>query len=180
MQWPCAICALPAMPGWGWLSPPSSHWSTTAWSSLAPFVIGLILMYLLSPFVNLLNKRLPRWLSILLVYIIAIAAIVGFVLVIVPPLVTQTQRLIAAIPDTERLQGIFNESAGGLSKQRARKRENAHRQRCAHTRCKPCKPTSAAMCKPHWVSCSINFHKSSVSSRSSSACLLFPSGCSIF
>jgi predicted PurR-regulated permease PerM len=82
---------------------------STAWASLTPFLIGLVLLYLLSPSVNFLNKRLPRWLSILLVYLIAAAAIVGFVLVIVPPLVTQTQRLFNAIPDTERLQGIFNQ-----------------------------------------------------------------------
>ena len=79
-----------------------------AWSSLTPFLIGLVLVYLLSPSVNLLNKRLPRWASILLVYLIGGAAIVGFVLIIVPPLVAQTQRLINAIPDAERLQSLFN------------------------------------------------------------------------
>ena len=80
-----------------------------AWSSLLPFLIGLVLLYLLAPSVNFLNQRLPRWLSILLVYLIAAAFIVGFVLVVVPPLVTQTQRLISAIPNAEKLQGIFNQ-----------------------------------------------------------------------
>src|SRR5690606_21010162 len=40
-----------------------------AWSSLLPFVIGLVLAYLMLPLVKRLEQWLPRWLSIVLVIV---------------------------------------------------------------------------------------------------------------
>jgi predicted PurR-regulated permease PerM len=79
-----------------------------SWQALAPFLIGLVLLYLLSPAVNMLSKKLPRWLSILIVYWVVAGLLVAFFWLVVPPLATQVQRLINAIPSIDKLQADFN------------------------------------------------------------------------
>ena len=78
----------------------------SAGNSLMPFVIGLVMLYLLSPTVNFLSKRLPRWLSILVVYVLVAGLILLFVLLVVPPLASQIQRLIRLISDPRVWQDI--------------------------------------------------------------------------
>lgn len=78
----------------------------SAGSSLIPFIIGLVLLYLLSPAVNFLSIRLPRWLAILVVYVLVAGLIVVFVLLVVPPLAQQIQRLIRLVSDPVVLQDI--------------------------------------------------------------------------
>ncbi len=78
-------------------------------SAVTPFLIGLILFYLLAPVVNRLNAFMPRMLAILLVYLVSGGLIVWGIVFIVPPLINQLQRLIQAIPNTTTLQTTFNQ-----------------------------------------------------------------------
>jgi hypothetical protein len=47
----------------------------TASGVLTPFIVGLVLAYLLTPVVNRLNRWLPRWAAILLVYAVGIGVV---------------------------------------------------------------------------------------------------------
>ncbi|MCS7001530.1 MAG: AI-2E family transporter [Dehalococcoidia bacterium] len=72
--------------------------------SLAPFVVGMLVAYVLQPAVRALEgqsvagRRVPRELAILGVYLVALAAIVGFVWVTLPPLLGQVRDLITRAP----------------------------------------------------------------------------------
>jgi predicted PurR-regulated permease PerM len=90
-----------ALLGTGWLL-----WN--AHSALTPFIIGLVLAYLLLPIVNLLHRRIPRPLAILIVYIVSIALIVGVIAYLVPVIVAQVQQLFASIPPIGEWQDIVN------------------------------------------------------------------------
>jgi predicted PurR-regulated permease PerM len=81
-------------------------WS--AWPALTPFIIGLVLAYLLLPIVDRLNRRLPRWLAILLVYIGGIGLIAASVAYIIPPVIDQIQELFGSIPSIDRLLTVWN------------------------------------------------------------------------
>lgn len=96
-QW--ALC-LGALYGVGWLL-----WQ--ARGALSPFIIGLVLAFLLSPFVNRLAIKTPRWLAILTVYVGATVLIVIGAAYLVPPVIDQTEQLIANIPTVGRLQQIM-------------------------------------------------------------------------
>ena len=96
-QW--ALC-LGALYGVGWLL-----WQ--ARGALSPFIIGLVLAFLLSPFVNRLVIKMPRWLAILTVYVGATVLIVISAAYLVPPVIDQTEQLIANIPTVGRLQQIM-------------------------------------------------------------------------
>ncbi len=80
-----------------------------AGSSVTPFIIGLILFYLIAPIVNKLDNFMPRPLAILLVYLIGIGLITSAIIFLVPPLINQAQRLIQVIPNTNSLQNTFNQ-----------------------------------------------------------------------
>jgi predicted PurR-regulated permease PerM len=97
-QWLLALLALYAV---GWLL-----WSAAP--ALTPFVIGLVLAYLLMPIVDRLGQGMPRWLAILLVYIGGIGLLAISITFIIPPAVDQVQQLIASIPDPDRLLVIWN------------------------------------------------------------------------
>jgi predicted PurR-regulated permease PerM len=98
-QWLLALLALYAV---GWLL-------VSAAPALTPFVIGLVLAYLLMPIVDRLAQRMPRWLAILLVYIGGIGLLAGSIAFIIPPAVDQVQQLFASIPDVDRLLKMWNE-----------------------------------------------------------------------
>jgi predicted PurR-regulated permease PerM len=98
-RWLLVALALYAV---GWLL-----WN--AGPALLPFLIGLVLAYLLTPIVNLLDRRMPRSLAILIVYVGGIALLVVSINYIVPPVLNQTQQLIESIPSLERLQQIGND-----------------------------------------------------------------------
>ncbi len=88
-------------------------WARLAWASLAavvvlaliaaagnavvPFVLGLVLAYLLLPLVNRLSKRMPRPLAIAVVYVLIALIMAGLALLIVPPLVSQARRLLGEV-----------------------------------------------------------------------------------
>jgi predicted PurR-regulated permease PerM len=64
---------------------------------LAPFLIALFLAYILNPLVMVLERRrIPRWLSTLLIMILLVGAMVAFGLFIIPVALEQFQALTAA------------------------------------------------------------------------------------
>jgi predicted PurR-regulated permease PerM len=73
--------------------------------ALTPFIIGLVLAYLLLPMVNRLARKMPRWLAILTVYAGGIVLLVLLISYIAPMVADQIERLIASFPALiDRLQ----------------------------------------------------------------------------
>ena len=67
--------------------------------ALSPFIVGLMLVYLLDPAVERLSRlRVPRWLSILLVYVIFVVVVWQAVAFTIRPLVEQVRTFIADLP----------------------------------------------------------------------------------
>lgn len=98
-RWALVALALYAI---GWLL-----WSASA--TLAPFIFGLVLAYLLLPVVNFLDRTMPRVLAILIVYVAGLVILVASFAYLIPLIVNQVERLLASIPTPERLQQIANE-----------------------------------------------------------------------
>ncbi|MFL5806875.1 MAG: AI-2E family transporter [Roseiflexaceae bacterium] len=79
----------------------------SALPALTPFIIGLVLAYLLLPLVNWLDRKMPRWLAILTVYAGGIGLIVVLIAYIAPVVSDQIERLIDNSPKfRERLQAL--------------------------------------------------------------------------
>lgn len=68
---------------------------------LLPFVLGLLVAYVLLPAVLRVEQmRVPRWAAILLVYAATLGAIGGFIALVVPSLVSEGQALRKELPAT--------------------------------------------------------------------------------
>jgi predicted PurR-regulated permease PerM len=65
---------------------------------LIPFVIGLVIVYLMLPIVNRLNNHMPRWAAILTMYLILLLVLVGLAAYVIPLLVFQARELVGTIP----------------------------------------------------------------------------------
>lgn len=82
----------------------------TSRTALTPFVIGLVLAYLLMPLVNRLSSGMPRWAAILVVYVFGFGLLIGIIAYIAPLLIDQTGRLFTdVIPSwySERLPRLL-------------------------------------------------------------------------
>jgi predicted PurR-regulated permease PerM len=78
--------------------------------SLMPFIIGLVLAYLLLPLVNRLDRKMPRWLAILTVYAGGVVLVVILIAYIAPVVSEQIERLIDNFPKLmERLRVLGRE-----------------------------------------------------------------------
>ena len=73
-------------------------------SVLTPFIIGLVLTYLFLPMVNRLERWLPRWAAILVVYLFVLSLVGTFFAFLVPPLIEQVSQLVRALPDIPTIQ----------------------------------------------------------------------------
>lgn len=71
---------------------------------LIPFIIGLLLAYLMAPAVDFFNRWMPRWLSILAVYVLGFLGVAATFALIIPPLVEQVERLIRQLPSFSEAQ----------------------------------------------------------------------------
>ena len=58
-------------------------------SSLLVLLIAVLLAYALAPVVTFLRRFMPRWLAILLVYLVAVALFAGLIYLIVTSLISQ-------------------------------------------------------------------------------------------
>lgn len=96
------------IPSWRTLS----RWSLTAFAfwligwmllrtggQLLPFIIGMILAYLLLPLVNLLSRRVPRWAAILIIYVVGFVAFISAIVFVVPPVVRQIGEFFGQMPE---------------------------------------------------------------------------------
>ena len=75
--------------------------ATILWLSadaLTPFIIGLVLAYLMLPLVNRLARRVPRWAAILIVYGLTFGMVGLAFAYIIPPAITQINEVIDSIP----------------------------------------------------------------------------------
>jgi predicted PurR-regulated permease PerM len=71
-----------------------------AGSAVRPFVVGLLLAYLLDPLVERFARvGMPRWLAVLLVYAITVAIVAFAIAIAIPPLVQQIATFTAELPD---------------------------------------------------------------------------------
>jgi len=78
--------------------------------------ISLILMGALNPTINKLEKwRLPRWLAILVVYIVVVGLFIGSLAGIVPALVDQTGKLVQLVVESVAKTSFFGFSAENLN-----------------------------------------------------------------
>lgn len=68
-------------------------------ATLTPFIIGLVLAYLLLPIVKRLDRYMPRWASITTVYLIGLILFELVLVFVVPPAVNQVQQFTANIPE---------------------------------------------------------------------------------
>ncbi len=76
----------------GWLL-----WRTAG--TLTPFIIGLVLAYLLLPIVKRLDRFMPRWASILTVYLVGLVLLELVFLYVVPRVAEQVSSVAISIPD---------------------------------------------------------------------------------
>jgi predicted PurR-regulated permease PerM len=75
-----------------------------AGSAVRPFVVGLLLAYLLDPLVERFARLgLPRWLAVLLVYAITVAIVAFALAIAIPPLVQQIATFTTELPDIVKL-----------------------------------------------------------------------------
>lgn len=81
----------------------------SAWGVLTPFVVGAVLAYVLLPVMNLLDRWLPRWLAILLVFAAFLLLVVLAVLFVVPSLIQQLVGLVQALPDAAQMHKLVQQ-----------------------------------------------------------------------
>ncbi|HEY0739541.1 MAG TPA: AI-2E family transporter [Herpetosiphonaceae bacterium] len=68
-------------------------------ATLTPFIIGLVMAYLLLPIVKKLDRYMPRWASITTVYLVGLILFELIVVFVVPPTVAQVQQFTSNIPE---------------------------------------------------------------------------------
>ncbi len=67
--------------------------------ALSPFIVGLLIVYLLDPPVERLSRlHLPRWLAVLIVYVVALVAVIGLFGLTLTPFLNQGSELIRDLP----------------------------------------------------------------------------------
>jgi predicted PurR-regulated permease PerM len=80
--------------------------------ALSPFIVGLLLVYLLDPAVERLGRLgLPRGVAILAVYVVAVAVVAAALNLAIPPLVEQVGQFIG---DTPKLAGLVQSQLDSL------------------------------------------------------------------
>lgn len=72
-------------------------WSAGA--TLTPFIIGVVLAYLLLPIVKKLDRIMPRWASITTVYLAGLILLELILVFVVPPAVNQISQFVDNVPD---------------------------------------------------------------------------------
>jgi predicted PurR-regulated permease PerM len=80
-------------------------------AALLPFMLGLLLAYVMLPFINWLDlrlqfvihrPRLTRTLAVLIGYVLVIVILAGSLAFVIPPIATQVSRLTQGLPDLVR------------------------------------------------------------------------------
>src|SRR6266571_9358612 len=77
---------------------------TSAFQSLATFVIGIMIAYITLPIVDWLDRFLPRWLAVLLVILGEIALVGVFLALLIPALFGEIQRFVQNLPKPDQVR----------------------------------------------------------------------------
>lgn len=71
--------------------------------ALSPFVVGLLIVYLLDPPVERLARvGIPRWLAVLIVYVVVVFVLIELLSLTLRPLVDQVTQVVADLPTLAR------------------------------------------------------------------------------
>src|SRR5207248_10955594 len=84
---------------------------TSAFQSLATFIIGIMIAYITLPIVEWLDRFLPRWLAVLLVILGEIALVGVFLALLIPAVVGEIQRFVQYLPHPDQIRAYFNQLA---------------------------------------------------------------------
>jgi len=84
---------------------------TSAFQSLATFIIGIMIAYITLPIVDWLDRFLPRWLAVLLVILGEIALVGVFLALLIPAVVGEIQRFVQYLPHPDQIRAYFNQLA---------------------------------------------------------------------
>jgi predicted PurR-regulated permease PerM len=87
--------------------------------TLTPFILGLVLAYLLLPIVKRLDHWMPRWASITVVYLVGLVLLELALVFVVPPAANQVDQFVDAVPGwveigenwVDQQVAAFNQSA---------------------------------------------------------------------
>jgi predicted PurR-regulated permease PerM len=74
-----------------------------SWPALAPFVVGAVIAYAVLPLANRLDAFMPRWMAALLAELVAVAILLGIVVVVIPPLITGVGSVVQGLPTPDKL-----------------------------------------------------------------------------
>ena len=102
-QWPRALFArVLALAGLFWLI-------SSAFQSLATFVIGIMIAYIALPIVDWLDRFLPRGLAVLLVILGEIAVVGLFLALLIPAVVQEIQHFVQSLPKPDQVRIYFDQ-----------------------------------------------------------------------
>ena len=76
------------------------------WPAILPFLAGAVLAYAVLPIVDRLDSFMPRALAGLLAVVAVVAAIIGFLAIVGPPVVAQLVKIFLELPSGERLADV--------------------------------------------------------------------------
>ena len=87
-------------------------------SVLAPFIVGFAFAYALTPLVRFLDKKMPRWLALLIVILGAVLIVVGILAITLPLLYDQISLLIKMLIEVfNNFSDKFNVNIGSFELQ---------------------------------------------------------------
>jgi predicted PurR-regulated permease PerM len=89
--------------------------AATSWPALAPYIVGGLIGYTILPLVNRLDGFLPRGVAAILAQLIVLAIIVGFFVIVVPPLLAGLGRLAEALPERGEVTGSLGDLEAWLA-----------------------------------------------------------------
>lgn len=84
---------------------------TNSWDALGPFILALVLAYLMLPLVDFIARYLPRVVAILLVYVVFIGAVWALFSWLFPLIGSQVKELANDIPTYEKQFGQWSSQA---------------------------------------------------------------------
>lgn len=94
------VLALAAIGGTLWLA-------GATWPALLPFVVGGLIAYQLLPVVDTLDRVMPRFLAAALSVIVAVAVLIGAIVIVVPPLANGFVRLALDLPTSAEVDAAI-------------------------------------------------------------------------
>ena len=78
--------------------------SVATWPSLLPFVVGMVIAYAVLPIANRLDRFMPRVIAALLAELVAVAILLGVLLIVVPPILQGLVEVALRLPTGDELR----------------------------------------------------------------------------